>query len=70
MRQAGNDYEGWTCLIEKISKEGRWLYRCEECGLHYFDADTAGRCERWCREHKACNFEITQKAVELRESDG
>ncbi len=40
------------------------LYQCPECGLHYEDEKIAKQCEAWCSEHKSCNLEITQYAVE------
>lgn len=40
------------------------LYQCPECGLHYEDQEIAKRCEAFCKEHKACNLEITQYSVE------
>lgn len=40
------------------------LYRCEACGLCYSDRSVAGECEEFCREHNACNPEITALAVD------
>lgn len=40
------------------------LYRCAECGLHYRDRATAQECEDYCREHNACNTDITVQAVD------
>ncbi|HEV2403049.1 MAG TPA: heavy metal translocating P-type ATPase [Candidatus Saccharimonadales bacterium] len=40
------------------------VYQCPECGLHYADKETAIKCERWCKEHKNCNLEITELSIE------
>ncbi len=47
---------------------GAVLFRCEECGLHYYERAIAERCERWCRQHGTCNIEITAEAMENRET--
>ncbi len=39
-------------------------YQCEECGLHYKDEATADKCQKFCKEHNACNTEITKNSVE------
>lgn len=39
-------------------------YQCKECKLVYADEALAKKCEAWCREHKSCNLEITQYAIE------
>lgn len=53
-------------MVQKIEKKNQTLYRCEECGFHYEDAETARRCEAWCHEKKSCNVEIIKEAVENR----
>ena len=40
------------------------IYECPECGLHYKDVNTAKACEDFCREHKACNMDITKLSLE------
>lgn len=40
------------------------IYQCPECGLHYEDKEVAKLCEAFCKEHNACNLEITQYSVE------
>ncbi|MCW6160536.1 MAG: hypothetical protein LVQ95_05640 [Candidatus Micrarchaeales archaeon] len=42
------------------------LYKCNFCGLHYNDKETADRCYAWCTAHNACNLEITRNSVERR----
>ena len=39
------------------------LYRCPECGFQYREKEWAEKCEKWCKEHKSCNLEITKHAV-------
>lgn len=43
------------------------LYRCEECGLHYREEETAAECETYCREHNACNTDIIKQSVDIGE---
>lgn len=40
------------------------IFACPECGLSYHEAEWAKKCAAWCKEHKSCNMEITQHAVE------
>lgn len=40
------------------------IYQCSECGLHYTDESTAQKCAVWCKDHKSCNLEITESAIE------
>ncbi len=44
-------------------KDGGVVYKCEECGLKYPKEKDALGCESWCREYKACNLAITDKAI-------
>jgi len=39
-------------------------HRCEECGLHYVDEETADACYAYCKENQACNLELMKKSVE------
>lgn len=58
-------------MAEEIEKENtstplstsKNLYKCEECGLLYFDKEIAEKCQAWCSEHKSCNLEIIKHAV-------
>lgn len=47
------------------------FFQCPECGLNYRDIAMAKKCEKFCRENKACSMEIAKKAVEyeLRERE-
>ncbi len=38
-------------------------YYCEECKLAYYYYKRASECEKWCRENKSCNLEITKYAI-------
>jgi len=40
------------------------VFECEVCRFHYEDEAKAEECEKWCREHKSCNLEITRFALE------
>jgi len=49
----------------KTHKEGdNELYQCEECGFKYKANEWAEKCQEWCKEHKSCNLEIIQYAIE------
>lgn len=43
-------------------------YKCPECHLHYTDKEIAGKCEKWCRENKSCNIEITKFSFEAKQA--
>lgn len=45
------------------------LYKCSECGLSYQEKKWADKCEEWCRRYKSCNLEITNHAVEDRDTE-
>jgi len=40
------------------------LYKCEDCGLHYEDKETADACYDFCTKNHACNVEITKNSIE------
>ena len=44
------------------------LYKCEDCGLHYENKETATECYEFCTEFHACSLEITKKSIEYREN--
>ena len=50
-------------MAREETKEDKTYYRCEECGLLYYDKETAEKCQAWCFEHTSCNLEITKHAV-------
>lgn len=39
------------------------LYVCEVCKFAYSDKVNAQRCQRWCKENKNNNVEITKYAI-------
>ncbi len=43
---------------------GQKSFRCEICGLHYIDRNSAQKCYAWCSTHKSCNLEITRYSIE------
>jgi len=47
----------------KMVKEINNNYQCEECKLIYKDKSVAKKCEKWCKENKSCNLEITKYAL-------
>ncbi len=53
-------------MVEKEEFEGQEAYRCEACGFHYSERETAERCEEFCETREGCSTEITAKAVERR----
>ena len=38
-------------------------YKCEECGLEYWEQKWAKECQAWCIEHKSCNIEVIKHAI-------
>ena len=46
-------------MVKKIKD----CYRCEGCLLYYKDKETAEKCEKWCKDNKSCNLEITKHSV-------
>jgi len=49
-------------LIMRGHKENE-VYQCPECGFKYQEKEWAEKCEAWCKEHKTCNLEIIEHAV-------
>ncbi|BBL45541.1 hypothetical protein MJ1_0377 [Nanobdella aerobiophila] len=43
------------------------FYGCEECHYVYKEKELAEKCEKWCKEHKSCNLEITENAIGIYE---
>lgn len=50
-------------MLKIISKKGKKLYQCKECGFQYADKDWAKKCEEWCKKHHSCNIEITSHGL-------
>lgn len=50
-------------MVKSIAKDDKQLFRCEECDMIYETQELAERCEKFCRENKACNIEVTKHAV-------
>jgi ribosomal protein L37AE/L43A len=57
-------------MKKTVSQEGKNIWQCEACGLHYREEAQAKRCEEWCTMHASCNLDITCHAVELQNDDG
>jgi len=51
-------------MIKILKEENNELYQCEECGFKYADEEWAEKCQAWCKEHKSCNLEIIEHAVD------
>jgi hypothetical protein len=51
-------------MVKVIQKGEKDLYQCEECGFKYEEREWAEKCQAWCGEHKSCNLEIIEHAVE------
>ena len=51
-------------MVKIIKEDNNELYQCEECGFKYKEREWAEKCEAWCKEHKSCNLEITQHAIQ------
>lgn len=46
-----------------MNEKNDLLHKCQECGLEYKEKEFAEKCEKWCKENKSCNLEITKHAV-------
>ena len=44
--------------MEKISG-----YQCKECKMIYGNRKWAEKCEKWRKQYKSCNLEITKYAI-------
>ena len=53
-------------MVKEI-KRNKNYYLCEECAFVYEETEWAEKCEKWCRENKSCNMEITSHSVERKE---
>jgi len=52
-------------MVKKIVHKGKEFFQCEECKMYYLNKKIAERCEKHCREKKACNLDIIKYAVQL-----
>ena len=50
-------------MVKKSKYQGKEIYLCDACGFGYRTKDLARKCEDYCKNQKACSFEITQHAV-------
>ena len=39
------------------------LFECKICKMKYFSFEFAKKCEKFCKENKACNTELIKYAV-------
>ena len=53
-----------TMMNRGSNAEKERLYNCAECNMDYSDADWAKKCAERCKEHKSCNLDIIQHAVQ------
>ena len=44
--------------------DGQDAYKCEACGFHYADKETAAECEDFCETHNSCSTELTKQSLE------
>ncbi len=51
-------------MVKEVTKDGKILYVCEECGFAYEEKIWAEKCEKFCSKHHACSLEITSHAVQ------
>ena len=51
-------------MVKEVEKDGKTVYQCEDCGLHYEDKDIATQCENFCREKGMCSMELTAQSIE------
>ncbi len=49
-------------MVKEIEDNGK-CFQCEECGFYYKTKTLAGKCEDFCKKHKACNQDIVKHAI-------
>ncbi len=52
-------------MVNKIQKQGKTFFQCDECKFIYKEKSIAEECEAWCSKHHSCNIEITKHAVKI-----
>ena len=52
-------------MVHSLRKYGSIFHVCDECGFGYRCRETAERCEKYCKSHGVCSFDITRKAVSM-----
>jgi len=52
-------------MVKQITHNNKTYFQCEECKMYYENRDIAEKCEKFCRENKACNTNLIKHAVEL-----
>ena len=50
-------------MVKELLKGVKKIYACEECNFYFRERDLAKKCEKWCRENKSCNLDITSHAI-------
>jgi len=50
-------------MVKEKTKDKKTYYVCEVCKFAFKDKKWADKCEYFCREKGACNFEIIKHAV-------
>ena len=47
-------------MVKELLKGDKKIYACEECNFYFRERDLA---EKWSRENKSCNLDITSHAI-------
>jgi len=50
-------------MVNELYKGKEKVYACGECNLYYNEKNLAEKCEKWCKNHKNCNSNITKYAL-------
>lgn len=56
-------------MVKEVMSKGKKYFQCEECKMYYKTRELAEKCEKHCREKKACNLDIIKYAVEIEEDN-
>jgi hypothetical protein len=51
-------------MVSEEDFAGKGSYKCDDCGFHYAERETAERCEEFCRKNGACSGDITKNSLE------
>ena len=57
-------------MVNKIIIKDKKAHQCSECGFKYNEKKLAIECEKYCKNHRACNIEIAKYAINLKDKRG
>ena len=52
-------------MVNELIKNGKKIYVCENCGMHYFNLNYARLCEIRCKIGKKCYNNMIKKSIQF-----